>query len=388
MADMRLEKLTVFNFKNYEEAQLDFKGNIHCFLGKNGSGKTNLLDAIYYLSFTKSSTNSSDSQNIRVPTKTLSGFGSLREQNQFFVKGTFLKNDKPAEVICSFQQGQKKIVKENELECSKFSEHIGKYPAVMVAPQDIELIWDGSEVRRKFFDSLISQLDRIYLDHLISYTSYLKQRNSALRLFSERGKVDHDLLASYDQVLIPAANYIFNKRKEFVGEFIPRLIAHYRFLSDEAPEEIAIQYRSDLEEMSWADALQKNLNRDLFLQRTTTGVHRDDFLFSLNGNELKRFGSQGQQKSFLIGLKLAEFDSININKGLKPLLLLDDIFDKLDDFRINKLMQLVARENFGQIFITDARPSRTKEILKQSGIEAELFELENGNLIKNGKGKG
>jgi DNA replication and repair protein RecF len=379
MADMRLEKLTVFNFKNYEEAQVTFSGNIHCFLGKNGSGKTNLLDAIYYLAFTKSSTNSSDSQNIRIQ-PTLGVLVSLREQNQFFVKGTFLKNDKPAEVICSFQQGQKKIVKENELECSKFSEHIGKYPAVMVAPQDIELIWDGSEVRRKFFDSLISQLDRAYLDYLITYTSYLKQRNSALRLFSERGKVDHDLLASYDQILIPAANYIFNKRKEFIGDFVPRLIEHYRFLSDEAREEIAIQYKSDLDEMSWADALQKNFNRDLFLQRTTTGVHRDDFLFFLNGNELKRFGSQGQQKSFLIGLKLTEFDSININKGLKPLLLLDDIFDKLDDFRINKLMQLVARENFGQIFITDARPARTIEIVKQRKLTPQFFLVDQGTL--------
>jgi DNA replication and repair protein RecF len=384
---MRLEKLTLFNFKNYEEVQLTFSGNIHCFLGKNGSGKTNLLDAIYYLSFTKSSTNSSDSQNIRIQ-PSLGDLAPLREPNQFFVKGAFVKNQKTAEVICSFQQGQKKIIKENELECSKFSEHIGKYPVVMVAPQDIELIWNGSEVRRKFFDSLISQLDRVYLDYLISYTGYLKQRNSALRLFSERGKIDHDLLAGYDQVLIPAANYIFSKRKTFIEEFVPRLIQHYRFLSDEAIEDVSIQYRSDLEEMTWADALQKNLNRDLALQRTTTGVHRDDFLFYINGNELKRFGSQGQQKSFLIGLKLAEFEAINLSKGLKPLLLLDDIFDKLDDFRINKLMLLVARENFGQIFITDARPARTKEILKQSGIEAELFELEYGKLTQNGKGKG
>jgi DNA replication and repair protein RecF len=377
---MRLEKLTVFNFKNYEEVQLAFHGNIHCFLGRNGSGKTNLLDAIYYLAFTKSSTNSSDSQNIRLPNKTLSDLATLREQNHFFVKGTFQQQDRLSEVICSFQQGQKKVVKENEQECLKFSEHIGKYPAVMVAPQDIELIWDGSEVRRKFFDSLISQLDRTYLNYLIAYTSYLKQRNSALRLFSERGKVDHDLLASYDQVLIRAANYIFKKRKEFIGEFVPRLIQHYQFLSDAPSEEVSVQYRSDLEEMSWADALQKNLNRDLLLQRTTTGIHRDDFLFFLNGNELKRFGSQGQQKSFLIGLKLSEFDSINVNKGLKPLLLLDDIFDKLDDFRINKLMQLVARENFGQIFITDARPARTIEIVKQRKLTPQFFLVDQGTL--------
>jgi DNA replication and repair protein RecF len=371
---MRLEKLSLFNFKNYEETQIAFHGNIHCFLGKNGSGKTNLLDAIYYLSFTKSSLTSSDTQNIRI------------SQNQFFIKGAFLQKHKISEVICSFQQGQKKVIRENDLDCAKFAEHIGKYPVVMVAPQDIELIWDGSEVRRKFFDSLISQLDRTYLDYLITYTAFLKQRNSALRFFSERGKADHDLLESYDQKLLPAADYIFRKRKEFIRDFVPRLITHYQFLSGEVIEKVNIQYRSDLEEATWSEALKKNLSRDLALQRTTTGIHRDDFLFFLNSNELKRFGSQGQQKSFLIGLKLAEFESIRIIKSVKPILLLDDIFDKLDDLRIHKLMQLVAQDNFGQIFITDARPGRTKDILEQSGISAELFELENGTLKGNGKG--
>lgn len=369
---MRLEKLSLFNFKNYEETQIAFHGNIHCFLGKNGSGKTNLLDAIYYLSFTKSFLASSDTQNIRI------------SENQFFIKGAFSRKEKASEVICSFQQGQKKVIRENNLDYGKFAEHIGKYPVVMVAPQDIELIWDGSEVRRKFFDSLISQLDRPYLDYLITYTALLKQRNSALRLFSERGRIDSDLLESYDEKLIPAAEYIFNKRKDFLNDFIPRLINHYHFLADNNSEEVSVHYRSDLDGTTWKEALKKNLSRDLALQRTTTGIHRDDFLFFLNNNELKKFGSQGQQKSFLIGLKLAEFESITINKSLKPILLLDDIFDKLDDSRIHKLMLLVAGDNFGQIFITDARPGRTKEILKQSGIEAELFELENGNLRSNG----
>ena len=365
---MRLEKLSLFNFKNYEEAQLIFQGNIHCFLGRNGSGKTNLLDAIYYLSFTKSAFNSSDSQNIRLA------------QDQFFIKGVFSRNNKSSEVICSFQQGQKKVIRENDLDYTKFAEHIGKYLVVMVTPQDIELIWDGSEVRRKFFDTLISQLDRTYLDYLITYTAYLKQRNSALRFFSEKGKVDHDLLESYDQKLLPAADYIFNKRKSFVQEFVPRLINHYRFLSGDAQEDVTVHYRSDLEEVSWKDALKKNLPRDLALQRTTTGVHRDDFLFYLNKNELKRFGSQGQQKSFLIGLKLAEFESITIIKSLKPILLLDDIFDKLDDLRINKLMHLVAQETFGQIFLTDARPARTKEIIAGAGLNPSIFIVAEGKI--------
>src|SRR6478609_6386159 len=200
---MRLEKLSLFNFKNYEETQIVFHGNIHCFLGKNGSGKTNLLDAIYYLSFTKSSLTSSDTQNIRI------------SQNQFFIKGAFSRKQKISEVICSFQQGQKKVIRENDLDYGKFAEHIGKYPVVMVAPQDIELIWDGSEVRRKFFDSLISQIDHGYLEDLIVYASYLRQRNSALKLFSEKGKVDNDLLASYNQRIVPSAKRIFSKRSEF-----------------------------------------------------------------------------------------------------------------------------------------------------------------------------
>lgn len=369
ISSMRLEKLSLFNFKNYEEAQLTFQGNIHCFLGKNGSGKTNLLDAIYYLSFTKSSLSSSDSQNIRTA------------QSQFFIKGSFSSQNKNAEVICAFQQGQKKTIRENEVDYTRFAEHIGKYPVVMVAPQDIELIWDGSETRRKFFDSLISQLDRVYLDHLITYASYLKQRNAALRFFSEKGKMDHDLLESYDQKLLPAADYIFTKRKAFIDEFIPRLVSHYLFLSGEPSEEISVHYRSDLEAMNWKETLNRNLARDLAMQRTTTGIHRDDFLFYFNKNELKRFGSQGQQKSFLIGLKLAEFESIMVNKSLKPILLLDDIFDKLDNFRIAKLMQLVAQETFGQIFITDARPARTQEIIATAGLNPGIFTIEAGKVI-------
>jgi len=357
---MRLEKLSLFNFKNYEEIQIVFQGNIHCFLGKNGSGKTNLLDAIYYLSFTKSFLTSSDTQNIRI------------SQNQFFIKGAFSRSQKTSEVICSFQQGQKKVIRENDSDYLKFAEHIGKYPVVIVAPQDIELIWDGSEVRRKFFDSLISQVDRAYLDHLITYAAFLKQRNSALRFFSEKGKVDHDLLETYDQKLLPAADYIYKKRKDFIKDFIPRLINHYRFLADNGSEEISVQYRSDLEEMNWKEGLKKNLSRDLALQRTTSGIHRDDFLFFLNNNELKRFGSQGQQKSFLIGLKLAEFESITVIKSIKPILLLDDIFDKLDDSRIYKLMQLVARESFGQIFITD---TEEKHITDELGTKDGLFDI-------------
>ena len=365
---MHLEKLSLYNFKNYAEAQLEFHRNIHCFLGKNGSGKSNLLDAIYYLSFTKSAINPSDQQNIR------SG------ENQFRIKGELMKKAALHEVVCTFQLGQKKVVQEDGQESAKLSDHIGKYPVVLVAPNDIELIWDGSEMRRKFFDSLLSQIDRPYLENLIVYSHHLKQRNSLLRIFSERGNVDGDMLEAYDEKLVPAGEYIYQKRKEFMVEFLPLFERDYLFLVGDSREKVQIDYRSQLDESDFRVALRKNLQRDILLQRTGTGIHRDDFLFTINEGELKRYGSQGQQKSFLIGLKLAEFRVVSEKKGIKPLLLLDDIFDKLDDERIHKLMDLVSDGTFGQLFITDARHSRSGEILKKTGVKATIFEIEDGKV--------
>jgi DNA replication and repair protein RecF len=367
-----LRHLTLFNFKNVEEANLRFDSDIICLLGKNGSGKTTLLDAIYYLSFTKSAINPSDSQNI------------MQGQSQFIVKSEFENNSKTYEVACAYQAGQKKIIREDGQDCIKFSEHVGKYPVVLISPQDIELIWDGSEMRRKFFDSLISQLDKPYLENLITYTNHLKQRNGLLRIFAESGKTDHDLLASYDQKIIPAGNYIFSKRKQFLIDFLPFFKKHYQFLIEKANEEVHIQYRSDLDKADFATLLTKNLQRDILLQRTSTGIHRDDFEFLINANELKKFGSQGQQKSFLIALKLAEFQSISEAKQFKPILLLDDIFDKLDDQRIHQLMLLVSQGTFGQLFITDARQGRSQEILKEAKVSAQVFTVENGTFT-NGK---
>jgi DNA replication and repair protein RecF len=362
-----LRKLNLFHFKNIVEARFEFERDVICLLGKNGSGKTNLLDAIYYLSFTKSAINPSDSQNVQ------------QGQNQFINKGEFELNGRKKEVICSFQLGQKKVIREDGQDYIKFSEHVGKYPVVLIAPQDIELIWDGSEMRRKFFDTLISQLDKIYLENLIAYTNHLKQRNSLLRMFSETGSVDRDLLASYDQQIIPAGNYINTKRQNFVVDFLPFLTKHYKFLS-ESNEEVNIQYKSDLQKTDFESLLQTHLQRDILLQRTSTGVHRDDFDFQMNGNELKKFGSQGQQKSFLIALKLAEFQCIAEAKQFKPIVLLDDIFDKLDDQRIRQLMRLVSQGAFGQLFLTDARQTRSQEILKEAQVGAQVFKVENGTF--------
>lgn len=367
---MHLEKLTLYNFKNYEDAALEFSAGVNCFFGLNGSGKTNLLDAIYYLSLTKSASNVSDPQNIR------------QGETQFFIRGQFAIGSKNStEVLCSFIQGSKKMVSEEGVPYKKMASHIGKYPLVLIAPNDIELIWDGSEQRRKFFDGMLAQMDRPYLDSLITYTQFLRQRNGLLRLFSEGASVDQDLLDSYDEKLIPAANFIHQKRKSFLVNYQPLFETWYKQLagdSRQVTEKVSITYRSDLEEIDFAELLKKNLSRDILLQRTTSGIHRDDFLFSLNTGELKKFGSQGQQKSFLIGLKLAEFQVLEQATKKKPLLLLDDIFDKLDDHRIRKLMALIAEGNFGQIFITDARSGRSREILKEAGVKARIFDVEEG----------
>jgi DNA replication and repair protein RecF len=364
---LELRKLNIFNFRNYEQVSVSFEGQIHCLLGKNGSGKTNLLDAIYYLSFTKTSLLSTDTQNIKTG------------QNFFSIKGVF-EGDR--EVLCAFQVGQKKTMKENGNDYARLSEHIGKYPAVMIAPNDIELIWDGGEVRRRFIDSMISQVNREYLERLISYTGHLKMRNSLLKRFAEKGSVDHDLLESCDRQLIPCGDFITKTRQEFLSKFSPYFQRHYTFLSGSNSEQVGITYRSGTDDETLADALSKNLNRDVILQRTTMGIHRDDFIFTLDGFELKRHGSQGQQKSFLIGLKLAEFDVVSMHKGFKPLLLLDDIFDKLDDDRIGRLIELVGSSTFGQLFISDARPDRSSELLNMAGITAEKFLVDNGRIQK------
>lgn len=284
------------------------------------------------------------------------------------------------QITCTYTLGQKKIISEDGQDYTKFSEHVGKYPVVLIAPQDIELIWDGSEMRRKFFDSVISQLDKAYLENLIIYTNQLKQRNSLLRAFAESGKIDHDLLASYDQKLVPAANYLFTKRKEFLIEFFPFFQQHYNYLVGQSNEQVSIHYQSDLLGSNFSALLSQNLQRDIVLQRTSTGIHRDDFDFQINGFELKRHGSQGQQKSFLIALKLAEFQAIAEKKKFKPILLLDDIFDKLDDERIQQLMHLVAQGTFGQLFITDARSDRTQQIIESANLNASIFRVENGSF--------
>lgn len=365
---MLLENLSLVNFKNYPSLNITFSPDINCFVGHNGSGKTNLLDAIYYLSMTKSAFNSVDQQNIR-------------HQEAFFsIKGTFSKQEDNITIHCSLKTGQKKVFKKNKKAYEKISEHIGLFPTVLIAPYDTDLIRDGSEFRRKFFDSILAQINQVYLQKLIQYNHLLKQRNSLLKQFAERRYFEKDLLASYDLPLIALGEYIYTERKQFIDLFKPVFLNHFNFISSkkEAPELI---YRSDLAHPDFIQRFNDSLKKDLLLQRTTMGIHKDDFDFIIDGNPVKKFGSQGQQKSFIIALKLAQFDMVKKVKGFNPLLLLDDIFDKLDELRIHKLMTMVAGNSFGQIFVTDARPERTRKMFENINTEVRIFNIEDGGII-------
>ena len=363
---MHLQTIRLTNFKNYKSAQLDFSAQINCFLGNNGSGKTNLLDAIYYLSLTKSSTSSQDQHCI------------LHNEPLFALKGEFSKDEKIREVICGLQLGKKKLVKLDQKPYRKPSEHVGKFPVVLIAPNDTDVIRGASDLRRKFFDAIIAQVDQHYLQTLIQYNHLIKQRNSLLKQFAETGQTDLELLEPFNQQLIDLGTQIFQKRENFIKEYRALVTRHYQNLTNSA-EVIELNYESHFQE-DVEELLKQNLQKDIILKRSNIGIHKDEFHFVMNGEAIKKFGSQGQQKSYLIALKLAHFDFTEQQTGMKPLLLLDDIFDKLDDLRISKLMEMVASDAFGQIFITDARPERTIGLLADDSHEVELFEVDNGQV--------
>lgn len=362
---MHLKSLQLVNFKNYESVRLEFSNNINVLVGTNGSGKTNLLDAIYYLSITKSAFLSSDQHLIK------------NGEKFFSIKGVMQTDKDETEIFCAVQPGNKKVVREGANDYQKISDHIGKYPVVLIAPDDTELVREGSEERRKFFDSIISQIDKSYLESLIQYNHVLKQRNSLLKMFSEGKRFDAVALETYDRVLISKGEAIFARRKKFVEEFKPVFLQYYEVIVESA-EQVDLQYDSDLLNTAFADGLKRNLEKDLQYQRTNFGVHKDDYIFSLASGDLKRLGSQGQKKSFIIALKLTQFEIIEKTKGIRPILLLDDIFDKLDDLRIEKLLQMIRDDRFGQLFLTDARPDRTAGLLDEIGVPASIFTVENG----------
>ena len=361
---MHLESIRLSNFKNYAETNLQFSQEINCFLGKNGSGKTNLLDAIFYLSFTKSAGPALDAQCI------------FHDQQYFSVKGAFNLEEKQRLVLCALQLGKKKLIKLDDKPYKKASEHVGKFPIVMIAPNDTDVIRGSSEDRRKFFDAIIAQVDQVYLQNLIQYNHALKQRNSLLKQFAERDYFDKDLLEPFTEKLIELGGQIFEVRSRFLSTFQRLVNDHYKNLS-EGSETIDLQYESHFLGDIRA-AFKESERKDLILKRTNVGIHKDDFPFVMEDKPIKKFGSQGQQKSYLIALKLSNFDYLYKEKGIKPLLLLDDIFDKLDDFRITKLVEMVASETFGQIFVTDARPERTLTIFKTMDQDVKMFSIDEG----------
>jgi DNA replication and repair protein RecF len=366
---MHLKYLQLINFKNYADVQLDLSPRINVMVGTNGSGKTNLLDAIHYLSLTKSAFTSTDNY-------------AIRHGEKFFsVKGIFNSGSSSNEVLCTVQAGAKKIVRDGVKEYQKLSEHIGRFPVIMIAPDDTALVKEGSEDRRRFFDSIIAQLDRTYLEALIDYNHGLKQRNGLLRLFAETNSFDALALDSYDAVMIRHGELIHQKRAQFVDAYRPVFKKFYRFIVEN--EQADVEYDSDLKKGNFLAGLQKSRERDIYLQRSNFGIHRDDYLFSLGNGELKRLGSQGQQKSFIIALKLSQFEIIKDRKGIRPILLLDDIFDKLDDERIAKLLQMIREDLFGQLFITDARPDRTSSLLDEIKVKANFYTVANGLVVKN-----
>jgi len=366
---MHLKKLSVLNFKNYPETELQFSSRINCLTGNNGEGKTNILDAIHYLSFCKSFFNPIDSQNI------------LHESPFFLIQGVFEGSEQEDDIYCGLKRNQKKQFKRNKKEYSRLADHIGLYPLVMISPADSELITEGSESRRKFIDSVIAQFDRDYLENLISYNKVLSQRNALLKQFADSRQFDRTSLEIWDMQLIEYGKKVHLKRHDFINSFITIFQKYYELISG-GREDVGMGYISHLNDTAFADVLEKALNRDRAMEYTTVGIHKDDLEFTINGYPLKKYASQGQQKSYLIALKLAQFDFIKNIKKVTPILLLDDIYDKLDDRRVKQLMELVSSDNFGQLFITDTHPTRLAHLFLSTNADFKVFQITNGNALE------
>lgn len=357
-----LKRLSVLNYKNFADATFEFDSKINCFVGKNGIGKTNILDAVYHLAIGKSYFNPLAVQNIK------------HGEDFFVVDGEFEKNNRTEQILCSLKKGQKKILKRNGKLYEKFSDHLGFIPLVIISPADRDLIIEGSETRRKFIDSVISQLDSSYLQQLIQYHKIVSQRNALLKYFALNHVFEKDTLSIYNEQLDALGQTIFEKRKAFLADFVPIFNAYHQTISDSA-ETVQLVYQSDLFEKDTLTLLEENLSKDRALQYTSVGIHKDDLSFEIDHFPIKKFGSQGQQKSFLIALKLAQFDFVKKQSGEKPILLFDDIFDKLDEFRVSKIVAMVNNDEFGQLFISDTHPERTENIVKTTHQSYKIFNL-------------
>ncbi len=365
---MYIVSLSMLHFKNYRQGSFNFLPGINCFTGSNGAGKTNILDAIYYLSFCKGFNNSADLQNIRL------------NEEFFMLQGQYQVNGATDELYCGVKRGQKKVFKRNKKEYERLSDHIGIYPLVLIYPGDVHLILGGSDERRKFVDGVISQYNKEYLHRLLDYNKALQQRNSLLKLFAEKRYFDEASLEIWDQQLIINGIYINKARNDFFHEFRDVFRFNYQHLSGKN-EETDIQYESALNDEEFRQLLKSSRKKDLAVQHTTTGIHKDNLVFLLEGQPLKKFGSQGQQKTYVIALKLAQYKFIKEIKGFEPILLFDDIFDKLDPQRVELLLGMVSGKEFGQVFITDTHKERLESILAQNATPSRMFEVKDGEIV-------
>jgi DNA replication and repair protein RecF len=362
---MYLKELHLINFKNYEEAEVSLGRGVNCFVGRNGSGKTNILDAVYYLSMCKSYLNVMDRQNIR--------FGE-----QFFsVRGEWEKDEVSIDIHCAVKQGTKKVFRRNRKEYEKLADHIGQFPVVMISPYDRDLISEGSELRRKWMDGIISQFDRQYLEDIQRYSRVLEQRNALLRNMFDHGLFDRESIDVWNVQMCELGDRIYEKRVKFINEFLPVFRERYDFIG-EITEEVGLEYRSQLHESSFSDLLTTFERKDALSHYSNAGVHKDDLIFTIKGHPIKRFGSQGQQKSFIIALRLAQYEWLSRHLEVKPVLLLDDIFDKLDQTRVKKLLQLVSDHYFDQVLVTDTEQERLQQIFTSVDSELRIFRVESG----------
>lgn len=359
---MIIKNLKIFNFKNHSEKSFDFSQEINCFVGNNGAGKTNILDALHYLSMAKSFLGNLDAQNI------------LHDSDFFAIEAEIQGDEKNDIIKVQLPKEGKKIIKKNDKTYERIADHIGFLPSVMISPYDANLISDGSESRRKFLDAMISQTDSDYLFALIQYQKTLQQRNALLKYFAKNRTFDLDSLEIYNEPLNKFGTQIFEKRQRFVASILPTIQHFYEIIS-KGNEKVTVIYESNLNEQNFEEILSENLEKDRVLTYTSRGIHKDDLRFEMNGNLIKKFGSQGQQKSFLIALKLAQIKRIKDITNKNPILLLDDIFDKLDDNRVSQLIELVNQQNFGQIFITDTHRERTESVVKRINEESKIFQI-------------
>jgi DNA replication and repair protein RecF len=359
---MFLKELHLINYKSFSQADYQLDEKINCFVGNNGKGKTNVLDAIYHLAFAKSYFNPITVQNIK------------HGEDFFMINGEFIKNNQAEKVVISAKKGAKRVVKRNGKIYDKLSDHIGLIPLVIISPADRDLIIEGSDTRRKFLDSVISLENNVYLRELVTYNKLIQQRNALLKYFNANNTFDRTSLEVYDSQIIPLLISIHTYRAAFLEKFIPIFKEFYTQIA-QTNEEVDIYFKSDLNEHAASELLERSLQKDMQLQYTSVGAHKDDLYFLMNGHAIKKFGSQGQQKSFLTALKLAQFEFIKRESGTVPILLLDDVFDKLDAARVSQIIDMVNDEKFGQLFISDTHPERTEEVVKTIHQSYKIFKL-------------